>query len=74
MDGFDFGNQCSAKRFVIVRCVDRLTAFTIAFAPVRALRKSVGIYMIINPVRAGLVNRPEEWPFQGQLFENTYWW
>ena len=31
-------------------------------------------YMIMNPVRAGLVNRPEEWPFQGQLFENTYWW
>src|SRR4030088_2622453 len=43
MDGFDFGNQCSAKRPVTGRCVGRLAAFTIAFAPVKVRRKSVGI-------------------------------
>jgi REP element-mobilizing transposase RayT len=26
-------------------------------------------YVRINPVRAGLVERPEEWPFQGELFD-----
>jgi putative transposase len=31
-------------------------------------------YMIMNPVRAGLVNLPEEWPFQGQIFESAYLW
>ena len=24
-------------------------------------------YVVANPVRAGLVSRPEEWPFQGEL-------
>ena len=31
-------------------------------------------YMIMNPVRASLVNLPEEWPFQGQIFESAYLW
>ena len=25
-------------------------------------------YMVANPVRAGLVARPEKWPFQGEIF------
>jgi putative transposase len=32
------------------------------------------LYMINNPVRAGLVARSEEWPFQGELFKNESWW
>ncbi|HVK19342.1 MAG TPA: hypothetical protein VM533_20580 [Fimbriiglobus sp.] len=26
-------------------------------------------YVVSNPVRAGLAARPEDWPFQGELFE-----
>ena len=32
------------------------------------------LYMINNPVRAGLVARSEEWPFQGELFKSESWW
>ena len=31
-------------------------------------------YMIMNPVRAGLVSTPEEWPFQGEIFKRDIWW
>jgi hypothetical protein len=31
-------------------------------------------YMIMNPVRAGLVGSPEEWPFQGEVFTRDVWW
>lgn len=31
-------------------------------------------YMIMNPVRAGLVTKPEEWPFQGEIFKRDVWW
>jgi putative transposase len=32
------------------------------------------LYMVNNPVRAGLVSRPEEWPFHGEIFKNESWW
>jgi putative transposase len=31
-------------------------------------------YMMMNPVRAGLVARPEDWPFCGEIFKNHEWW
>jgi len=31
-------------------------------------------YMIMNPVRAGLVATPEDWPFRGQIFLHGEWW
>jgi putative transposase len=31
-------------------------------------------YMMMNPVRAGLVARPEDWPFRGEIFQNDEWW
>jgi putative transposase len=31
-------------------------------------------YMMMNPVRAGLVARPEDWPFRGEIFHNDEWW
>ena len=31
-------------------------------------------YMIMNPVRAGLVSTPEEWPFRGEIFRHDPWW
>jgi putative transposase len=31
-------------------------------------------YMLNNPVRAGLVNGPEEWPYRGELFPSERWW
>jgi putative transposase len=31
-------------------------------------------YMMMNPVRAGLVKSPEEWPFQGEIFKHEEWW
>ena len=35
----------------------------------RELRREMGKweYVVRNPVRAGLVNRREDWPFQGEL-------
>jgi hypothetical protein len=32
------------------------------------------LYMINNPVRAALVKRTEEWPFQGEIFKCECWW
>jgi len=31
-------------------------------------------YVLQNPVRRGLVERPEDWPFQGEIFRNREWW
>ena len=31
-------------------------------------------YMMMNPVRAGLVARSENWPFRGEIFRNDEWW
>jgi putative transposase len=31
-------------------------------------------YMMMNPVRAGLVARPEDWRFRGEIFRNDEWW
>jgi hypothetical protein len=31
-------------------------------------------YMMMNPVRAGLVASPEDWPFHGEIFRNDEWW
>lgn len=31
-------------------------------------------YMMMNPVRAGLVASPEDWPFRGEIFHNDEWW
>ena len=31
-------------------------------------------YMMMNPVRAGLVAKAEEWPFRGEIFYNGEWW
>jgi putative transposase len=31
-------------------------------------------YMMMNPVRAGLVAKPEEWPFSGEIFRHDEWW
>jgi putative transposase len=31
-------------------------------------------YMMMNSVRAGLVARPEDWPFRGEIFQNDEWW
>ncbi len=32
------------------------------------------IYMDENPVRAGLVERIEDWPHRGELFQRFHWW
>jgi hypothetical protein len=32
------------------------------------------LYMKMNPVRAGLVASPEDWPFQGEIFRHYEWW
>jgi hypothetical protein len=29
-------------------------------------------YVVANPVRAGLVRRAEDWPFQGEIFLLEY--
>jgi putative transposase len=31
-------------------------------------------YMMMNPVRAGLVAKPEDWPFRGEIFQHVEWW
>jgi putative transposase len=31
-------------------------------------------YMMMNPVRAGLVAEPEDWPYRGEIFRNDEWW
>jgi len=31
-------------------------------------------YMMMNPVRAGLVATLEEWPFPGEIFRHDEWW
>jgi hypothetical protein len=31
-------------------------------------------YMLNNPVRAGLVSSPDEWPYRGELFLSERWW
>jgi putative transposase len=31
-------------------------------------------YMLNNPVRAGLVINPDEWPYRGELFLSERWW
>ena len=32
------------------------------------------LYMLNNPVRRRLVDRVEEWPYQGELFPIKEWW
>jgi putative transposase len=32
------------------------------------------IYMDENPVRAGLVDRVNDWPYRGELFKSYLWW
>jgi hypothetical protein len=27
-----------------------------------------------NPVRAGLVERIEDWPYRGEVFQRFHWW
>jgi hypothetical protein len=29
---------------------------------------------MMNPVRAGLIATPEEWPFRGEIFRHDEWW
>jgi putative transposase len=31
-------------------------------------------YMMMNPVRAGLVAEPEDWPYRGEIFRNDELW
>ena len=31
-------------------------------------------HMMMNPVRAGLVAKPEDWRFRGEIFHNDEWW
>jgi putative transposase len=31
-------------------------------------------YMLNNPVRAGLVGSPDDWPYKGELFLSERWW
>jgi putative transposase len=31
-------------------------------------------YMTANPVRAGLVTDPAQWPYQGEVFAGYVWW
>jgi REP element-mobilizing transposase RayT len=31
-------------------------------------------YILQNPVRRGLVEKPEDWPFQGEIFRAERWW
>jgi putative transposase len=31
-------------------------------------------YMDENPVRAGLVERIDDWPYRGELFQRFHWW
>jgi hypothetical protein len=31
-------------------------------------------YMLNNPVRAGFVGDPDEWPYRGELFPSECWW
>jgi putative transposase len=32
------------------------------------------IYMQENPVKAGLVERIDDWPYRGELFQSYHWW
>jgi len=32
------------------------------------------IYMDENPVAAGLVERIEDWPYRGEVFQRFHWW
>jgi putative transposase len=36
--------------------------------------ESKRLYMLNNPVRAGLVVRSEDWPYQGEIFKSESWW
>jgi putative transposase len=31
-------------------------------------------YILENPVRAGLIERVEAWPYQGEIFKMQFWW
>jgi hypothetical protein len=31
-------------------------------------------YMHENPVKAGLVERIEDWPYRGEVFQRYHWW
>jgi REP element-mobilizing transposase RayT len=31
-------------------------------------------YMLNNPVRAGFVGNPDEWPYRGELYPSERWW
>ena len=31
-------------------------------------------YILQNPVRRGLVQKPEDWPYQGEIFRYNEWW
>jgi putative transposase len=32
------------------------------------------VYMLANPVRAGLIARAEDWPYRGELFKSGFRW
>ena len=32
------------------------------------------IYMDENPVKAGLVERIDQWPYRGEIFQRYHWW
>jgi putative transposase len=32
------------------------------------------MYMMMNPVRAGLVPEPAQWPYRGEIFSRFAWW
>jgi putative transposase len=31
-------------------------------------------YILQNPVRRGLVQKPEDWPYRGEIFRYNEWW
>jgi hypothetical protein len=84
LPGLGFCTQTSTDGFVTGNHSSRTRSKIDPFAGNRAcfhhrLRSSESaeakrLYMINDPVRAGLVTRSEEWPFQGQIFKCECWW
>jgi hypothetical protein len=71
--GFVTGNHSSRTPLATDLFVGSRTVFIIGFGPCESA-EAKRLYMVNNPVRAGLVSRPEEWPFHGEIFKNESWW
>jgi len=63
-----FWKRCLRRRLKTAEQLFQAHSFHIGFDKTKAIPKN-GITCGMNPVRAGLVTDPDEWPYQGALNE-----